>query len=243
MDVRAACALAGALVRAAVLAKAPRRTTAAVAAAAFAAAQRGLRSDADASPAAAGDGPLGAAPGGGAAALRAARAAARKRRKAAAKARKQRRMEADDGDAEMDAPPGDGEPLDPPLALEPVQVPVPSLAADELFPLPATSSSPTLPSSSSGAAPVTTEQDGNTRIEELHIFDVGKKVVIVEGAFAGACGCVASVESGRAAIVIPDGGMFHESSPIDVSLSDLVLQRSERPGGAHPGRRRGKQKK
>ena len=238
---RVACALAGALVRAAVLAKAPRRTTAAVAAAAYAAAQRGLCPDSDWRTTAAGVGPPGTTPGGDAAALRAARAAARKRRKAAARARKQKHMEIDDGDAERAAPTGDRGPSGSSLALEPRRDPLPALAADVLPPQ--ASSKPTLPSSSSGAVPAATRQEDMTGIEEVPGFHLGTHVIVGYGEFAGASGCIASLESGYALIDVHDGAVFHECSPIVVPVADLVLQRSKQPGRAHPGRLRGRRRR
>ena len=77
--------------------------------------------------------------------------------------------------------------------------------------------------------------------EELRGFVVGGQAIVVKGEYEGAVGCIASFESGRVLLDIPEGMVFHESSPIIVHQWDLVPvpQRAGQPGGARPGRRRG----
>mmetsp|Transcript_79514 Transcript_79514/g.224866 ORF Transcript_79514/g.224866 Transcript_79514/m.224866 type:complete len:244 (-) Transcript_79514:21-752(-) len=243
MDVRAACALAGALVHAAVQAKAPRRTTAAVAAAAFAAAQRGLRSDAAACPAAAGEGPPGAAPpgGGAAAALRAARAAARKRRKAAAKARKLPHLVVNEGDAEMAEPPGEVEAPGPPPHL-----PRDDRADAALVlpgPVPTAATPPLASSSAGGAAPAGAVRVVAMGTVKQQDFGVGVEVIVAGSDFEGAAGCITFLEPGGAIIEVRARSVYHDAFPITVPLHFLVPSRCGQPDGARVKRRRGKQKR
>jgi len=243
MDLRAACALAGAIVRSAVLAKAPRRTTAAVAAAAYAAAHRGLCSGAEAAPAAAGDGPAGAAPcGDGAAAARlwAARAAARSRRRAAKKERKQESMVVDRSGVVAEVEPtGVVEAPEPPLAVARA-APEPAAPLVTLSSPPAASPLPAGSASSGGAAPSSTLEVEPRAKEGSPSFAVDDSVVVVEGDFAGASGRVVSLDSVYAQLTVNAGAIFHDVSPITVALVDLVLQRCQQPGGAHARRRRGR---
>ena len=71
---------------------------------------------------------------------------------------------------------------------------------------------------------------------------VGSRVIVAEGEFAGACGHLASVEAGRARVEVTKGVVYWDRSPLTVPFEALVLQRDERSGGAHAGRRRGRKR-
>ena len=239
------CALVGAAVRAAILAKAPRRTVSAVAAASIAAVTRSLRPEdaapADASGAVAGAGYTAAA-GVGSASTRAARAAKRTRRRAAKRAAAMD-VDKDTGQGRGVAGPsgGVGAPVPSPGPSPSTPLPAATLAApsqlehENAAPMDvATGVGVAAPASGAAAASVASPAFG---APPAALFSTGERVIIAGGEFEGGSGVVASVEAGTATVEIAAGVIFADVSPVAVRVDHLV--RRKLPAKAH-GRRAGK---